>query len=184
METIKFSYNWNDKLTNKAFTTIRLHNPHKYRKNGRYRIECIGQLKGIAELKDIRTFTLASLNDFIAYLDTGYNVSETKAILQQMYKNKVVNWDTQQLDFCLLVYEKQDNAIPPYGSGKINMLFEVEPITQTNETCRNCKHRFSTPLNEYSRKALQCCKYKKGKNNAGYKTIKVTDKACRLFDKI
>jgi hypothetical protein len=66
----------------------------------------------------------------------------------------------------------------------MNTLFEVETVPQTTETCRRCKHRFSTPLNQWSRKVLQCCEYKKGNNNAGYKTIKVTDKACNLFEAI
>jgi hypothetical protein len=124
METIRFSYNWNNKLTNKAFTTIRLHNPNKYRRGGRYMIECNGQTRGMAVLQDIRTFTLASLNDFITYLDTGYNVPETVQLLKRMYKNKAVNWETQKIDFCLLVYEKQA------GNEKINTLFDAEPITQ------------------------------------------------------
>jgi hypothetical protein len=105
METIRFSYNWNNKLTNKAFTTLRLHNPRKYQHGGQYKIECGGQLRGVAVLREIRTFTLASLNDFITYLDTGYNVPETVKVLQTMYKNKVFDWSTQKLDFCLLVYE-------------------------------------------------------------------------------
>lgn len=107
METIKFSFNWNNKLTNKAFTTIRLHNPNKYRRGERYKVECNGQTKGTAILKDIRTFTVANLNDFITYLDTGYNVAETIKLLQTMYKNKSVNWNTQKIDFCLLVYENE-----------------------------------------------------------------------------
>ena len=111
METINFSYNWNNKLNNKAFTTLRLHNPHKYKQGERYRIENSGQLRGIAVLKEIRTFTLASLNNFITFLDTGYNVSETKELLQRMYKAKSIDWNVQKLDFCLLVYEKQDSTI-------------------------------------------------------------------------
>jgi len=111
METIKFSYNWNNKLDNKAFTTLRLHNPHKYSQGQRYRIESSGQLRGIAVLKEIRTFTLESLNNFVTYLDTGYNVSETKELLQRMYNAKYIDWRVQKLDFCLLVYEKPDNVI-------------------------------------------------------------------------
>jgi len=109
METIKFSHNWNNKLTNKAFTTLRLHNPNKYQRGGRYMIECNGQTRGVAVLQDIRTFTIASLNDFITHLDTGYNVTETVQLFKRMYKNKSVNWETQKLDFCLLVYEKKTN---------------------------------------------------------------------------
>jgi len=61
-------------------------------------------------------------------------------------------------------------------------LFEVETVPQTTETCRHCKHRFSTMLSQFSKKVLQCCEYKRGHNNAGYKTIKVTDRACPLFE--
>ena len=114
MEIIRFSFNWNNKLTNKAFTTIRLHNPSKYRRGNRYMIECNKQALGVAILQDIRTFNLANLNDFITYLDTGYNAHQTTEILKRMYKNKAVNWQTQKIDFCLLVYEKQ----PPNNAKK------------------------------------------------------------------
>jgi hypothetical protein len=115
METIRFSYNWNNKLTNAAFTTLRLHNPAKYKRSGRFRIECNGQLRGIAELKAVRTFKISALNEFVTFLDTGYNVPETVNLLQTMYKNKCIDWNTQKLDFCLLVYEKE---------GKENNLFD------------------------------------------------------------
>jgi len=106
MDCIKFSYNWNNKLTNKAFTTIRLHNPHKYQHGKQFKIECGGQLMGVSVLQDVRTFTIDKLNSFITYLDTGYNVAETIKLLKTMYKNSAINWSTQKLDFCLLVYEK------------------------------------------------------------------------------
>ena len=61
-------------------------------------------------------------------------------------------------------------------------LFELPPPIQNNSTCRKCRHRFSAPLNERSRKVLQMCELKKGRNNYGYKTIKVTDKACSFFE--
>ncbi|KAA6335028.1 hypothetical protein EZS27_016691 [termite gut metagenome] len=108
MERIRFSNNWNNKLSNKAFTTLRLHNPHKYRQGNRYEIEWQGKVLGIAVMRDIRHTTLANLNSFVTYLDTGYNVAQTINLLQTMYKNKGVNWNVQTLDFCLLVYEKQE----------------------------------------------------------------------------
>jgi len=66
----------------------------------------------------------------------------------------------------------------------MNTLFELEEEKRPviTQTCRNCRYKFSTPLNEWSRKVLQCCEYKKGRNNAGYKTIKVTDTACMYFE--
>jgi hypothetical protein len=111
MEAIKFSYNWNNKLNNKAFTTIRLHNPNKYQQGKQYRIECKGELKGIAVLHEIRVFTTDKLNDFVTYLDTGYNVHDTIKLLKTMYKNSNIDWNRQRLDFCLLVYQKEDKRV-------------------------------------------------------------------------
>jgi hypothetical protein len=63
--TIRFSYNWNNKLDNKAFTTIRLHNPKKYSVGNEYNIQINDQHKGVATLQDKRTLNIAQLNDFI-----------------------------------------------------------------------------------------------------------------------
>ena len=106
MDTIKFSYNWNNKLRNKAFTTIRLHNPNRYRKGEQYEIKLKTEPLGVAILHDVRCLTLSQLNDFICYLDTGYNLPETMQIFKRMYTG--INWETQKIDFCLLVYVKQE----------------------------------------------------------------------------
>lgn len=118
MEKIKFSTNWNNKLTNKAFTTIRLHNPNKYKLGNRYEIEFRDKTLGFATLQDIRTFNITCLNDFVTYLDTGYNLEETKELLNRMYKG--VNWDIQKLDFCLLVYDKSGYKQQPKQSSIFN----------------------------------------------------------------
>lgn len=101
---IRFSFNWNNKLDNKAFTTIRLHNPAKYVPGNIYEIELNETLKGTAVLKDLRTFGIDKLNDFVCYLDTGYSREETINMLQRMYKN--MNLKTALFDLCLLVYHK------------------------------------------------------------------------------
>jgi len=49
-DTIKFSYNWNNKLENKAFTTIRIHNPKKYIAGKAFNIELNGTPKGQCHL--------------------------------------------------------------------------------------------------------------------------------------
>lgn len=99
---IKFSFNWNNKLENKAFTTIRLHNPNKYKTGNVYEIELNETPKGTARLQEIRVLNLWQLNDFICYLDTGYNKEQTLNMLQRMYKN--IDPNTAKFDFCLLVY--------------------------------------------------------------------------------
>jgi hypothetical protein len=102
MEKIEFSYNWNGKLNNKAFTTIRLHNGRKYRAGKTYQIILKGEKIGTAMLKDKRVLLLEQLNEFICYIDTGYSKGETITILTRMYKN--VDLSRATFDFCLLVY--------------------------------------------------------------------------------
>jgi hypothetical protein len=61
------------------------------------------------------------------------------------------------------------------------LLFDVPATAGNGKTCRQCKYRFAMPLNEWSDKILQMCEFKRGHNRHGYKTIKITDKACGLF---
>ena len=109
-DKIEFSYNWNNKLENKAFTTIRLHNPTKYKVGNVYDIEINDNPKGTATLHEIRTLKINQLNDFICYLDTGYNREQTITMLQRMYKT--INIQTALFDFCLLVYNKPEKQAP------------------------------------------------------------------------
>ena len=51
--------------------------------------------------------------------------------------------------------------------------------------CRTCSHRKRFALNEHSHKVIQCCELQPSKkSNSGYKTIKVTNKACLAYMKI
>ena len=105
LPTIRFSYNWNNKLNCTAFTTIRLHNPIKYKVNQEYIIELDGKKKQYSAIvKSISIFKLKQLNEFMAHIDTGYSMNETKEILMKMYKNKSIDWDHQRLDLILLTY--------------------------------------------------------------------------------
>lgn len=54
-----------------------------------------------------------------------------------------------------------------------------------NKTCRSCKHRERWALSDWSSKVVQCCNLQPSKrSNSGYKTIKVTDKACENYESI
>lgn len=58
-----------------------------------------------------------------------------------------------------------------------------EETVQNGATCRTCKHRLRFELNEHSFKIVQCCELQLSKrSNSGYKTIKVTDKACLNYE--
>ena len=116
---VKFSHNWNGKLNNSAFTTIRRHNPQKYKLGNTYRIELEGKIKGDAILTAMRIIRIDQLNDFICYLDTGYNTASATTILQRM--NKGVDIKTVLFDLCLMVYKLPEKREPEAMQTKIDL---------------------------------------------------------------
>lgn len=103
---IKFSYNWNNKLDCNFFTTIRLYNPIKYQIGHIYDVSLKGEFKKQARLVEMKKIHHDQINAFIAGLDTGYSVEETKKILERMYKGKM--W----LGFILLETIKEPTETP------------------------------------------------------------------------
>lgn len=102
---IGFSYNWNNKLDCKAFTTLRLHNPKKYEIGCDYEIKLNDESLGTATIVSIKSFKIDKLNEFITYLDTAYSPRKCEELIRRMYKNKNINWETQLLDFILFCYK-------------------------------------------------------------------------------
>lgn len=101
MGTIVFSHNWNNKLGCDCFTTIRLHNPQKYKVKQVYHILLNDNLIKEAIILDIKTISFSQINNFIAYLDTGLSVEECKGLLKRMYY-KIKDIENQKFDFILL----------------------------------------------------------------------------------
>ena len=93
---IRFSYNWNGKLACQAFTTIRPASA-LYETGERYQIFLKDEHLFDAVIIEKRRFPVSKINDFVAYLDTGYNAEECKKIINRMYKGKVT-----EVDFILL----------------------------------------------------------------------------------
>lgn len=102
MESIKFNQNWNNKLQCNIFTTFRLANPNKYITGKEFEIWLKDKLIGHAVIVFIYPIFLDKINNYMAYLDTGYNAEEMKNLLKTMYKNKNIDFDRQQL-FCLML---------------------------------------------------------------------------------
>lgn len=88
---INFSYNWNNKLDCKCFTTIRLTNSNKYRVGFEYEIQLKNQRIKNARIVGIKVFTLDGINEFISRIDTGYSKEETIKIINRMYPDTVNN---------------------------------------------------------------------------------------------
>lgn len=60
---------------------------------------------------------------------------------------------------------------------------DIKATSQDVERCRTCIHRLRFALNEHSNKVIQCCELQPSRrSNSGYKTIKVTDKACKSYE--
>ena len=100
MIILKFSYNWNKKLECKTFTTLRLSKAYKV--NDFIKVTCKGIEDFDAQIIGKKSFLLKDINDYVAYIDTGYDAEECKNILRKMYKNKNVDWDKQKIYFYLI----------------------------------------------------------------------------------
>jgi hypothetical protein len=100
MNKLNFSFNWNNKLDCKCFTTLRLRNPNKYFLNAEFEVFLKDEFKGKVIVTEIRHIKMHDINEFIARLDTGYSKDECKNILQRMYKN--ADWTNQDISFILL----------------------------------------------------------------------------------
>lgn len=99
-DRLEFSYNWNNKLFNKCFTTLRLSN--RFVVGHRYDVYLLNDYLVSVEVLQIKFFKLDEINMYVSYLDSGYSPAECKNILQKMYKNKNVDWSKQLISFVLL----------------------------------------------------------------------------------
>jgi hypothetical protein len=109
---INFTYNWNSKLFCKFFSTIRLHNPHKYAVGNRYHIQLNSKDIGPGIIRAITPFRLDRFTPSMALLDMGYPLDEAKKVILNMYKAKNINWSTQILDF--MVIEMPEKIVIPF----------------------------------------------------------------------
>ena len=134
METLIFSYNWNNKLNCDSFTTIRLHNQKKYQPQATFKIQ-LKQKKeimniGIAKVQEVYPCRAHNLSEHACLLDTGYSKAETINIIKNMYKNMSgFNIDTTVLDLIVLKKIKQPTMSVPIRTAPIEKqkLLEVCP---------------------------------------------------------
>ena len=102
MDAIKFSYNWNNKLNNNYFTTIRIKS-QKYAKGKHFLIEDITKKIESFETECvlILNYKGCDLPEIICCQDTGYCKDETIKILSKMYPS---NFD--QLIFSVILLKR------------------------------------------------------------------------------
>ncbi|OHB72386.1 MAG: hypothetical protein A2W17_04495 [Planctomycetes bacterium RBG_16_41_13] len=98
MQTINFSYNGNNKLNCKYFTTLRLSSRLSIGEivwvtvNNVFLKEC--------KVVQIKSFLMEQLDLQTCGLDTGYSVEDTKNILKKTYSK--ANWQTQKIYLYIL----------------------------------------------------------------------------------
>jgi len=107
MINVKYSYNWNNKLECKCYTTIRLRNDKKYRVGETYNASLNDKHLHYATLKVIKHFKINQLTEGVAMIDTGYDKQATITLLRRMYKNKNIDWSTQELSFLIFSQNKK-----------------------------------------------------------------------------
>lgn len=105
MQTLSFSTNWNNKLNNDCFTTLRL--------SGRFspgeiiEVQDRGVSKGHYKILDRRRLNnIEQINDWMAFLDTGYPAEETRNIIKKMYKD-IKDWSNQPIYYYLIKKHKK-----------------------------------------------------------------------------
>lgn len=80
---LNFSYNWNNKLQCKCYTSLR--KSSRYKVGQEYRICLKDEYIHNARIIIKKKINVHELNDSISLIDTGYTFQETKKILERMY---------------------------------------------------------------------------------------------------
>lgn len=106
MFDLKFTYNWNNKLHCRAFTTIRLFNPYQHIPGNRCNLFLKDETIGAGTIGAVNRFKLNSLTETMAWIDTGYSAAQARNILMKMYKN--IDWSTKELAFILIIKDEEE----------------------------------------------------------------------------
>ena len=105
MININFSYNWNNKLDCKAFTTIRIYSVVKHIPGQEVNIQLGGADLCEGKIIEVKRFFLKDMTNYMAYLDTGYDKEEATKIITRMYPR--FDFTKQMLAFILILKNKQ-----------------------------------------------------------------------------
>lgn len=85
MDSIKFSCNWNGKLNNTFFTTIRASRPSRIIEGRDYEIWLNNQFLFTAEIKKVHTLKLGEITPEWIMIDTGYSYTESLKIFANFF---------------------------------------------------------------------------------------------------
>lgn len=100
MKEFKFNKNYNNKLNNPNFTTIRLNSSFEIQEKVKITLNTIHI--GYYYIIGKKKIKLNQINEYIARLDTGLCAEEAKKLIKQIYNEKEIDWETETLYFYLL----------------------------------------------------------------------------------
>lgn len=85
MDRLNFSYNWNNKLNCKVFSTIRKADPEVYYLDRVLEVYLKQEFIKTIRIHDTIPCLLSKLPPFTCFLDTGYCKEETISIIRKMH---------------------------------------------------------------------------------------------------
>lgn len=89
MYRTNFQKNWNNKLFQDNFGTVRLPDAERYFIGSEHEIYLNDVKLGEAKIYAIRNFKFADIRDALAYLDAGMPAAKLAAMLKTMYSKKL-----------------------------------------------------------------------------------------------
>lgn len=110
MQTLYFSYNWNNKLDCKSFSTVRIENPGKYQLLELFEVVLKTKKnepemkKGIARLQAVNSFLLDKVSPGMSFLDANLPVIDFISLVKTMYKNKGIDFKKKKMSFLIFQY--------------------------------------------------------------------------------
>jgi hypothetical protein len=111
---IKFAINWNLKLTNIVFSTIRLKNEQKFKLNQNYDIQILDGLHqnimGECECIYIKHFKLQEITEPLFLLDMALNKKDGIKMINHLYEDKKdqgFDLENAEFSFMLLQWKPQ-----------------------------------------------------------------------------
>ena len=103
MKELKFSHNWNNKLENDCFTTIRL--SKTYNINDNVRVAYKGIINRECTIIGKWIVKINQLSEYTCRLDTGYSKEDTIRLILAMYKHIGI---TDNDNICVYLLKRRD----------------------------------------------------------------------------
>ena len=102
IDRLKFSRNWNNKLNNDYFTTIRIADIKRFYVGKTMEIQLNDTHFCYTEIVKTYECFLDELKDLICYIDTGYNAATAKGMFRRMYEAQNIDFSQKKIQVILL----------------------------------------------------------------------------------